>query len=103
MAASNFNSIPYFVMGTNRIATVHSRLARIFTRYYPVREIAMPIQIPPVQICMQWHEFMDHDPLHLWLRNLVSEVARRGAEAERPVQDTAASPARWSASAPPLH
>jgi DNA-binding transcriptional LysR family regulator len=103
MAASNFNSIPYFVMGTNRIATVHSRLARIFTRHYPVREIAMPIPIPSIQICMQWHEFMDHDPLHLWLRNLISEVARGGAEATPNVRGVAALPAGANVGVPPLH
>lgn len=103
MAASNFNSIPYFVIGTNRIATVHSRLARIFARYYPVREIAMPIAIPPVQICMQWHEFMDHDPLHLWLRNLITEVAQRGVGTAGMTSDARPTAAGWQAEAPALH
>lgn len=75
IATSNFSSIPHFVIGTNRIATVHSRLADIFTRFYPVRRVALPVPMPPIQICMQWHEFTDHDPLHLWLRNVISQVA----------------------------
>lgn len=76
ITTSNFTSIPHFVIGTKRIATMHSRLAQIVTRYYPLREVPLPVPIPPIQICMQWHEFMDQDPLHLWLRNLINENVR---------------------------
>lgn len=105
MAASNFNSVPHFVMGTNRIATVHSRLAAVFTRYYPVRLVALPVPVPTVQICMQWHEFMDHDPLHLWLRNLITEVAHGQTEAPArvPHGDAERAPASWALSVTPLH
>ena len=103
MAASNFNSLPYFVMGTNRIATVHSRLARILTRYYPVRELALPVPIPPIQVCMQWHEFMDHDPLHLWLRKLIAKVALERVAALPDGQEAAPAAVGWNAGAPPLH
>ncbi len=103
MAASNFNSVPHFVMGTNRIATVHTRLAQVFAHYYPVRLVPLPVSIPPIQICMQWHEFMDQDPLHLWLRNLINEVAQR-SDGTSAAAGLAARPAStWHEAGAPLH
>ncbi|MES2262752.1 MAG: LysR family transcriptional regulator [Pseudomonadota bacterium] len=104
MAASNFNSVPHFIMGTDRIATVHSRLARSFARYFPVRLVELPVPIPPIQVCMQWHEFMDHDPLHLWLRKLIEELAQiRTDERAGTVRGTAEQ-GGWQDSVPaPLH
>lgn len=78
MSTCNSSSIPQFLIGTNRIATLHRRLATIFASQFPLQVVPLPVEIPTMELCMQWHEFMDQDPLHLWLRQLLLDVARDG-------------------------
>ena len=75
---ANFTSLPHFVIGTNRIATMHSRLARMLACYYPIRLLPPPIEFPKVEMCMQWNRFLEQDRSHIWLRNMLIEIA--GAE-----------------------
>jgi LysR family nod box-dependent transcriptional activator len=75
VSTTNFTSLPHFVIGTNRIATMHTRLARMLACYYPIRLLAPPIAFPKLEMCMQWNRFLDQDPSHLWLRKLLIEIA----------------------------
>jgi DNA-binding transcriptional LysR family regulator len=75
ISVGNFNSLPLLVIGTNRVATMHTRLGRMFANYYPVRLLKAPMEMPPVVMRMQWHRFFDTDPGHVWFRQLVSRVA----------------------------
>ncbi|MEX5748047.1 LysR family transcriptional regulator [Massilia sp. X63] len=87
VSTTNFTSIPHFVIGTNRIATMHTRLARMLACYYPIRLIAPPIAFPKLEMCMQWNRFLDRDPSHLWLRKMLLEIA--DAEPARNMSATA--------------
>ncbi|CAN7329077.1 LysR family transcriptional regulator [Massilia sp. LjRoot122] len=75
VSTTNFTSLPHFVIGTNRIATMHTRLARMLACYYPIRLIAPPIAFPKLEMCMQWNRFLDRDPSHIWLRKMLLEIA----------------------------
>jgi DNA-binding transcriptional LysR family regulator len=75
---NNFTSLPHFVIGSERIATMHTRLARTLARYYPIRLLPPPLEIPKLEMCMQWNRFHDKNPAHIWFRNLLAEVARGG-------------------------
>jgi len=87
VSTPNFTSLPHFVIGTNRIATMHTRLARMLACYYPIRLIEPPIAFPKIEMCMQWNPFLENDPSHQWLRRMLAEVAR----AEPGGQDLAAA------------
>ncbi|MBB3219562.1 LysR family transcriptional regulator [Pseudoduganella umbonata] len=76
VTTTNFTSIPHFVIGTNRIATMHTRLARTLARYYPIRLLPPPLDIPALEMCMQWNHFLDRDPSHIWLRSVLADIAR---------------------------
>jgi DNA-binding transcriptional LysR family regulator len=76
VSTANFTSLPHFVIGTNRIATMHTRLARTLAHYYPIRLLPPPLEIPTLEMCMQWNHFLDKDPSHIWLRKLLGEAAR---------------------------
>jgi DNA-binding transcriptional LysR family regulator len=78
VSTTNFTSLPHFVIGTNRIATMHTRLARTLACYYPIRLLAPPIEFPKLEMCMQWNRFLDQDPSHVWLRRLLLEIAGAG-------------------------
>jgi LysR family transcriptional regulator, nod-box dependent transcriptional activator len=64
------------VVGTGRIATVMSRMARICAQHLPLRLIHPPFAIPKVTHCLQWHRYQDQDPGHIWIRALLNDAAR---------------------------
>lgn len=69
---NDFNTLPQLLVGTNRVATMHSRLATLYARYLPLRIIPPPVKLPVMQEFMQWHRSMDGDPMHRWLREKIS-------------------------------
>lgn len=73
--ASTFNALPLLVVGTQRIATMHTRLARMYARMLPLRLLPPPFEIPPLRLVMQWNHHNDRDPAHTWLRGLLKGVA----------------------------
>jgi DNA-binding transcriptional LysR family regulator len=73
--ASTFNALPPLVVGTQRIATMHTRLARMYARMLPLRLLPPPFEIPPLHLVMQWNHHNDRDPAHTWLRGLLKGVA----------------------------
>lgn len=75
VTAASFSTQPQFIIGTDRAATMHLRLARVFAGYYPLRLLALPVEIPSLQMSMQWHKSMDKDLSHMWLRALLRELA----------------------------
>ena len=78
-----FGNVPLFLVGTNRLATVHRRLAEHFARFYPIRILPVPFDIPRVRQMAQWHELNSHDECIRWAIASLENYA-----------------ARWLASAP---
>lgn len=74
---SNFNLMPQFVLGTDRVATMHGSLARWYAEHLPMRLLKPPMAFPTLQIMAQWHRSTAQDPAHLWMR----EVLREGSKA----------------------
>lgn len=70
---NDFNTLPQLIVGTQRIATMHQRLARLYAAHLPLRIIPPPVKIPVMRECMLWHRTMDRDPMHRWLRERISE------------------------------
>jgi DNA-binding transcriptional LysR family regulator len=76
----SFVAAPGLVVGTDRIATVHSRLARQTALGLPIVLRPLPLPMPPMQQAMQWHKYRSTDPGLLWLRGLMlAAVARMDA------------------------
>lgn len=73
--AMNFGSLPQFIVGTRRIATVFSRLAESFAQQLPLRVLPIPFEIPPIVEAMQWHTAFEDDPGIRWLRDLLKQTA----------------------------
>ena len=68
ISVDNFSTLPLLVIGTQRIATVHRRLAETFARHLPLRLLKPPFAMPPLVEMMCWPKHLDHDPAHLWFR-----------------------------------
>ena len=75
VTASTFNAQAPLVVGTQRIATMHTRLARIYERLLPLRVLPPPFDIPPLQLVMQWNRHKTQDMAHAWLREQLKAVA----------------------------
>ena len=63
------------VVGTDRIATVMTRIARMCKEHLPLRLMRPPFAVPKVVHSMQWHRYQDRDPGHIWLRGLLKQAA----------------------------
>lgn len=76
VTTTNFNTLPQLVIGTTRIATVHTRLAQIYANYLPLRLLPLPMDLPPLVEVMQWHAINNSDPAHVWMRRVLQEQAQ---------------------------
>jgi LysR family nod box-dependent transcriptional activator len=70
----SFMSAPYLVAGTERIAIMHSRLARIACKSLPVTLFALPTPALRMEQVQQWHRHRSRDPGLIWLRGLMHEA-----------------------------
>ncbi|GAB3464901.1 LysR family transcriptional regulator [Massilia terrae] len=72
----DFSSMATALVGTDLVATMHTRLALACARRLPIRVLPLPYNLPPLAECLQWHRFQENDPCHIWLRGIMLEIAR---------------------------
>jgi DNA-binding transcriptional LysR family regulator len=72
----SFTSLPFLVVGTELIATMHTRLARRLQSSLPISLLPVPIPLPKLEQAMQWHKYLTLDPGLMWLRQLMVDAAR---------------------------
>ena len=77
VATYSFAASVHLVIGSERIATVHHRLAVQAQRWLPVKLLPPPLAIPPMQQAMQWHKYRTQDAGLVWLRELMHSAAQR--------------------------
>ena len=70
----HFASIPFVVAASDLIATVPARTADLFAEQLKLQVLPVPITIPPFRVTMLWHERMEADLAHSWLRGLIIET-----------------------------
>ena len=71
-----FSLAPQLVVGTDRVATITTRLAAKCAEILPLRLLPLPIAMPPMVEMLQWHKVHDYDPAHHWFRRLLKQVAQ---------------------------
>jgi len=71
----SFTNLPHLITGTDRIATIHGRLARLVAPQAELTTYPLPVRLPPLRQMMQWHAYRDSDPGIAWLRGLISKAA----------------------------
>ena len=72
-----FDLAPQFVVGTDRITTVPTRLACKYAQFLPLKLLPLPIDVPPLVEKLQWHRAHTQDPAHLWLRRQLRDAVAR--------------------------
>ncbi|HXF41577.1 MAG TPA: LysR family transcriptional regulator [Blastocatellia bacterium] len=79
--APHFASVPFIVAESNLIATVPKRLAIKLRGTLKLQLLPLPIALPALRLSMLWHERMDADPAHTWLRRSVAQAATQDGSA----------------------
>lgn len=72
----SFSTLPHLVTGTNRIATVHRRLAHLMLANAELVTCPVPVELPPLRQMQQWHAYRESDPGIAWLRGVVAQAAQ---------------------------
>jgi len=75
--APSFMLVPQLLVGTARIATLPTRLARQIATRFSLRVVKCPVHIPPFAEYMQWHKYQEWDPAIVWLRGSLLEITRQ--------------------------
>ena len=72
----SYASSAALVVGTERIATVHGRLAQQAARHLPIVVRDVPVEFAEMSQVMQWHRYRTRDPGIEWLRRVFLDAAR---------------------------
>ncbi|MCO6179597.1 LysR family transcriptional regulator [Ciceribacter sp. RN22] len=78
-----FSVAPLLVIGTDRIVTMHRRMAEEMAQRFPVKLFNAPFEMQPLKEVMVWHRYLDEDLAHRWLRDAILSVADRQHHSER--------------------
>lgn len=73
---NGFALMSRFIVGTRRIATLQTRLARQLEASMGLRLHEPPMETPRLTEVLQWHRYRDDDPGVQWLREQIVAVAQ---------------------------
>lgn len=74
MNVSSLSMMPRIVEQTDLIATLPLGFAQTFLKSTELRIVNLPIELEPLPVRAIWHEHMNANPSHRWLRRLVQDV-----------------------------
>jgi LysR family transcriptional regulator, nod-box dependent transcriptional activator len=77
VATYSFTTIPLLIIGTDRIATIHRRLAEQAARALPIKILDVPYRLSKMQQTVQWHKYRSQDAGLIWLRSVIHEAAKQ--------------------------
>jgi len=75
VVTSNFLTVPGLVVGTNRIATMHRRLAERSAASLPLVIKPVPLTFPGIRTAAQWHYLNNNDPAIRWVVDRIAAHA----------------------------
>jgi LysR family transcriptional regulator, nod-box dependent transcriptional activator len=77
VTAHSFQLLPLLLVGTKRVATMHSRMAQRIAASMPVKLAQLDFAVPRILEVLQWHKLRDLDPGSQWLRHCIIGQAAR--------------------------
>lgn len=75
IVAPTFTSVASFLVGSQRIATMHRRLARHLARTMPLKLMEVPFHIPPIRQTAQWATSSNGDAAINWVASRLAQIA----------------------------
>lgn len=78
VTVASFHLLPQLVVGTRRMATLHTRqaMAACAERPQALALVKLDFELPQFKEYLLWHKYRDHDPGSLWLRERIFERAK---------------------------
>lgn len=74
---NSFTLLPMLLPGTQRVATMHRRMARQVVERWPgLKLVALDFEPPRLVELLQWHHYRDPDPGNRWLREKIMAAAQ---------------------------
>jgi DNA-binding transcriptional LysR family regulator len=83
ISVPTFSIAPQLVVGTDRVTTITTRLARKYAEILPLRLLPLPVAMPPMVEMLQWHQVHESNPAHQWFRGVLRTVVQ-GLRSEPP-------------------
>jgi DNA-binding transcriptional LysR family regulator len=74
LRVSHFLNVPPLVASTDLVAALSRRVAEPFARMLPLRLFEPPLRLRASRVGMVWHDAVQDDPAHRWLRETVAEA-----------------------------
>jgi DNA-binding transcriptional LysR family regulator len=71
---SNFLSLLPIIESTDLIATVPQDLADFCVQHGQVRAVPTPVKAPVIDVQLHWHQRLQKDPGHAWLRSAIHRL-----------------------------
>jgi hypothetical protein len=75
VSASSFTTVPWLLIGTQRLAVMHERLARAAAQIFPIAYRPMPFTFPVMEELVQFHQTRAADEGLRWLRTQLRTAA----------------------------
>jgi DNA-binding transcriptional LysR family regulator len=75
LRVSHFLNVPMLVASTDLVAALSRRVAEPFAKMLPLRLFEPPLLLRPSRVGMVWHNSLQDDPAHRWLRRMITEVS----------------------------
>lgn len=76
LRVSHFLSVPMVVARTDYVAALDRRVAEAFAEALELTILEPPLELPVGRVGQVWHESVDADPGHRWLREVIASVSR---------------------------
>ena len=100
ISTPSFFLAPQLVVGTDRIATITTRLALRYAQILPLKLVPLPIEIPRLVELLHWHRAHNQDPAHIWFRQILKEaVAELPSIEPQAIAGATANPGGWATDA----
>jgi DNA-binding transcriptional LysR family regulator len=75
VSVEGFLAVPSLIQGTDRVAFVHEKLARLFTHLADIRVLPSPLPNEEHLAVLYWDAIATNDPGHRWFRDVLSRAA----------------------------
>ena len=73
----SYLAVPQILLHTDHLALLPASVAHAFAGQLPLRVLPSPVELPPLDISILYHDAVQQDEAHQWLRQLVVDVAQR--------------------------
>jgi DNA-binding transcriptional LysR family regulator len=74
---SHFLMVPMLIARTDLVAAISRRVAEPFAKPLGLRLLEPPVPLPRGRLGMVWHEQLDLDPAHRFLRETIAAVSKQ--------------------------